>query len=263
MNYTFKNTVSIDWKKGFLFLVMLCSTLLFSQQAVTGRITDESGVSLSEVIIVNMSTDKKVYSNFQGMFSIEANPNDELRFVKENFKRVSRRVLTNGENAELLITLVQMPIDVGEVKVVKKNSRTAAEVDKGEQVRQAVGLPQPVGKMREKPAEVKKVLLPMLLGRLNVQGVYDLISGKARKQKRQYRYDDLQENIAWIQKNIERDYFVRTEIPANRIPEFIEFSLETKPQISTYIKAKNQSAIMLSMEEVLPMFMERLNKNHQ
>jgi hypothetical protein len=37
--------------------------------------------------------------------------------------------------------------------------------------------------MREKPAEVKSVLLPILLGNLNVQGVYDLISGKARGRK--------------------------------------------------------------------------------
>jgi hypothetical protein len=87
------------------------------------------------------------------MFAIEANPNDELRFVKEDFRRVSRRVLADGVNAQLLITLFQIPKDVGEVKIVKKlsgdleqDSRIVAKVDKGEQVKQAVGLPEPVGK---------------------------------------------------------------------------------------------------------------------
>lgn len=270
MNYNFRNIVSECWKKGFFFLLMLCANLLFSQQTVTGRIIDDSGESLSAVTIVNISTDKKTYSNSQGMFSIEANPNDELRFVKEDFRRVSRRVLADGSNAQLLITLYQIPKDVGEVKIVKKlsgdleqDSRIVAKVNKGEQVKQAVGLPEPVGKMREKPAEVKSVLLPMLLGNLNVQGAYDLISGKARKQKRQYRYDDLQEHIAWVRSRVEDDYFVKAGIPADKISEFIEFSFLAKPQVRTYVKAKNLSGVMLRMEDVIPVFIERLNNSHR
>ncbi|MBP2618842.1 carboxypeptidase-like regulatory domain-containing protein [Chryseobacterium jejuense] len=270
MDYNLKNRVSVYWKRGFIFLVMLCSNLLFSQQMITGRIIDEEGGSLSAVTIVNISTDKKVYSNSQGIFSIEANPNDELRFVKEDFKRVSRRVISDGTNAQLLITLFQIPKDVGEVKIVKKlsgdleqDSRIVAKADKGEQVKQAVGLPEPVGKMREKPAEVKSVLLPMLLGNLNVQGAYDLISGKARKQKRQYRYDDLQEHIAWVRSRVEDDYFVKAGIPADKISEFIEFSFSAKPQVRTYVKARNLSGVLLRMEEVIPIFIERLNNSHK
>lgn len=270
MNYNLKNIVNIYWKQSFLFLMMLCSSLLCSQQTVTGRIIDDEGGNLGAVTVVNMSTDKKVYSNSQGMFAIEANPNDELRFVKEGFRRVSRRVLTDGVNAQLLITLFQIPKDVGEVKIVKKlsgdleqDSRIVAKVDKGEQVKQAVGLPEPVGKMREKPAEVKSVLLPILLGNLNVQGVYDLISGKARKQKRQYKYDDLQEHIAWVRSRVEDDYFVKAGIPADKISEFIEFSFSAKPQVRTYVKARNLSGVLLRMEEVIPVFIERLHNSHQ
>lgn len=258
------------WRKIVLFLMMLCSTFIFSQLAVTGRIVDETGGNLSKVIVINMSTDKKVYSDAEGIFSINANPNDELRFVKEDFKRISRRVLTNGVNSPLFITLYMIPKDVGEVKIVKKltgdletDSRIVAKVDKGEQVRDAVGLPQPVGKMREKPAEVKSVLLPMLLGNLNVQGVYDLISGKARRQKRQYKYDDLQEHILWIRDRIDDDYFVKAGIPADRISEFIQFSFLAKPQVRTYVKAKNLSSVMLRLEETVPLFIERLKQNQK
>ncbi|WP_232509147.1 carboxypeptidase-like regulatory domain-containing protein [Chryseobacterium sp. StRB126] len=270
MDYNFKNRIREYWKKGFIFLVILCSNLLFSQQMVTGRIIDDEGENLSAVTIVNMSTDKKAYSNSQGIFSIEANPNDELRFVKEDFRRASRRVLTDGVNDQLLITLFQIPKDIGEVKIVKKlsgdleqDSRIVAKTDKGEQVKQAVGLPEPVGKMREKPAEVKSVLLPMLLGNLNVQGAYDLISGKARKQKRQYRYDDLQEHIAWVRSRVDDDYFVKAGIPADKISEFIEFSFAAKPQVRTYVKARNLSGVLLRMEEVIPVFIERLNNSHK
>ncbi|CAI8936864.1 carboxypeptidase-like regulatory domain-containing protein [Chryseobacterium sp. IT-36CA2] len=258
------------WRKIVLFLMMLCSTFIFSQQTVTGRIVDETGGNLSKVIVINMSTDKKVYSDAEGIFSINANPNDELRFVKEDFNRISRKVLTNGVNSPLFITLYMIPKDVGEVKIVKKltgdleaDSRIVAKVDKGEQVRDAVGLPQPVGKMREKPAEVKSVLLPILLGNLNVQGVYDLISGKARRQKRQYKYDDLQEHILWVRDRIDDDYFVKAGIPADRISEFIQFSFLAKPQVRTYVKAKNLSGVMLRLEETVPLFIERLKQNQK
>lgn len=255
--------------KTLYIVLFLVSTAAFSQQTVVGRIVDDNGDNLSGVIIINMTTDKKISSNSLGMFSIEASPNDELRFVKEDFKRVSRRVLQDGVNSQLLITLFQIPKDIGEVKIVKKlsgdlevDSRIVAKVDKGEQVRQAVGLPQPVGKMRETPAEVKSVLLPILLGNLNVQGVYDLVSGKARKQKRQYRYDDLQEHIAWVRNRVEDDYFVKAGIPANKISEFIEFSFMAKPQVRTYVKARNLSGVMLRMEETVPLFIERLKNSH-
>lgn len=260
--------MKVYWDKSFLFFAFLCSTLLLSQQTVTGKIVDDNGDNLSAVIVVNMTTDKKVYSNAEGMFSIEANPNDELRFVKQDFNRTSRRVPTNGINSQLFITLHQIPRDVGEVKIVKKlsgdlevDSRIVAKVDKGEQVRDAVGLPQPIGKMREKPAEVKSVLLPILLGNLNVQGVYDLISGKARRQKRQYKYDDLQEHILWVRNRVEDDYFTKAGIPADRISEFIEFSFAVKPQVRTYVKARNLSGVMLRMEETMPLFIERLKQN--
>ncbi|MGL6128823.1 carboxypeptidase regulatory-like domain-containing protein [Chryseobacterium artocarpi] len=269
MGNTFRN-IRVHGKKLFAFLVFLWSTLLLSQQTVTGKIIDDSGESLSAVTIVNISNDKKIYSNSEGIFSIEANPGDELRFVKEDFRRVSKRVLTDGSNPQLLITLYQIPKDVGEVRIVKKltgdleqDSRIVAKVDKGEQVRQAVGLPQPVGKMREKPAEVKSVLLPILLGNLNVQGVYDLVSGKARKQKRQYRYDDLQEHIAWVRNRISNDYFIQAGIPGDKISEFIEFSFLIKPQVRTYVKARNLSGVMLRMEETVPLFLERLKSSHR
>lgn len=270
MNYFIKNIEALGKRKVFLFLMTLCSTFIFSQQTVTGRIVDETGGDLSKVIVINMSTDKKVYSDTQGIFSIDASPNDELRFVKEDFSRTSRRVLTNGFNSPLFITLYQIPKDVGEVKIVKKltgdleaDSRIVAKADKGEQVRDAVGLPQPAGKMRERPAEVKSVLLPILLGNLDVQGMYDLISGKARRQKRQYKYDDLQEHITWIRDRIDDEYFVKAGIPGDRISEFIQFSFLAKPQVRTYVKARNLSGVTLRLEETAPLFIERLKQNQK
>jgi hypothetical protein len=264
LDFKSKYRYTVTGKIVFIFLVFLFSHL-FSQQTVTGRIVDNDGINLSGVIIINMATDHKTYSNAEGAFSIEASQNDELRFVKEDFTRVSTKVLTNGNNPPLLVSLFQIPKEIEEVQIVKRltgdlstDSRNVAKVDKGEIIQQAVGLPQPIGKMREKPAEVKSVLLPMLLGSLNVQGAYDLISGRARKQKRQYKYDDLQEHISWIKNRVDEDYFTQEGIPAERISEFIEFSFLVKPQVRTYVKAKNLSGVLLRLEETIPLYVDRL-----
>ncbi len=269
MKFNNKYRFLSDWKKVFLVLLFLCN-YLFSQQTVTGKITDDNDINLGSVTVINISTDQKVHTNSQGEFSIEAFNNNELRFVRAGYERVSKRVLADGINSQLFITLIKIPEKIEEVKVAKRltgdladDSRSVAKVDKGEIVQQAVGLPQPIGKMREKPAEVKSVLLPMLLGNLNVQGVYDLVSGKARRQKRQYRYDDLQEHIMWIRKRVDDDYFTKAGIPVERISEFIEFSFLTKPHTRTYVKAKNLSGVLLSLEETIPLYIERLKQIKQ
>lgn len=230
-----------------------------------GKIKDDNEISLAGVTVINITTDVKTYSNANGEFSISAFKNDELRFVKQGYERVSGRVLLNGTNAPILVTLIKIPEVIEEVKVTSKptgdletDARRASRVDKGEVVRDAVGLPQPVGKMREKPAEVKQVLIPILLGQLNVQGMYDLVSGKARRQKRQYKYDDLQEHIKWVRDRVDDDYFIKAGIPQERISQFIEFSFAEKPFVRTYVKAKNLSGVLLTMEEAIPLYIERL-----
>lgn len=257
-------------KEKLFFVFLFWFGIIFSQEIVTGKITDDNDINLGAVTVVNMSTDQKVYTNSLGEFSIEAFNNDELRFVRAGYERISKRVLINGINSQLTITLIKIPEDIEEVKVAKKltgdlgdDSRAVAKVDKGEIVQQAVGLPQPIGKMRETPAEVKSVLLPILLGNLNVQGVYDLVSGKARRQKRQYRYDDLQEHIVWVRKRVDDDYFIKAGISAERISEFIEFAFVKKPQTRTYVKAKNLSGVLLRLEEVIPLYTERLKQLKQ
>lgn len=197
---------------------------------------------------------------------MEASPDDEIRFVKSGYERASIKAMYGFENY-LMIRLIRVAQDIEEVKVtnmtgdLNKDAKAVAKTDKGKIVQDAVGLPQPVGKMREKPAEIKEVLVPIILGQLNIQGMYDLVSGKARRQKRQYRYDDLQEDISWIRSRVEDEYFTKEGIPEGRISEFIEFSFVTKPQTRAFIRAKNLAGALAGMEEMIPVFTSRLKES--
>ncbi len=246
--------------------MLFLSVNIFSQQKIMGKITDEDGVSLPAVTVMNISADTKTYTAIDGTFSIKASPDDELRFIRSGFERSSIKA-SYGIGRYLNIKLTRIAQEIEEVEIAKitgditKDSRAVAKVDKGKIVEDAVGLPQPVGKMREKPAEVKQVLIPILLGNLNIQGLYDLISGDARRMKRQYRYDDLQDDIAWIRNRVEDEYFTKEGIPKERISEFIEFSFVNKPQVRTFVRAKNLTGALSRMEETFPIFVERLQES--
>lgn len=249
-----------------LFFIFLFNTGY--SQIISGTVTDEDGISLPAVMVVNITADRKTSTATDGSFSVEALPGDEIRFVRAGYDRVAIKVLPVTPN-NISIHLIRTAREIEEVRVpvitgnLGKDSRAVARADQGKLVQDAVGLPQPVGKIREKPAEVKQVLVPILLGQLNVQGLYDLVSGKARRQKRKYRYDDLQQDIAWIRSRVEDAYFTRQGIPEQRISEFIAFAFTGNSQIRFFIRARNLSAALMRMDEKVPAFTGRLDKDQQ
>lgn len=254
-------------KLRLLIILLFFSAYLLSQQKISGRVADEDGISLPAVTVINMASDKKTYTTEDGTFSIEASsPNDEIRFVRNGFERSSVKA-GFGIGKLMDIRLTRMAQEIEEVEITKitgdltKDSRAIAKTDQSQIVEDAVGLPQPVGKMRETPANVKQVLLPILLGSLDVQGMYDLVSGDARRMKRRYRYDDLQEDIRWVRSRVEDEYFIKEGIPAERISEFIEFSFINKPQTRSFVRAKNLTGALSKMEETFPVFIKRLNES--
>lgn len=247
-------------KKIFAVFFFCIATYLFCQKKISGTTMSENNMVLAAVLVVNMSTDKKVYSNSSGEFSIEASENDEIRFVKKGYERVSKKVYST--EVPINAVLVRIPEEIEEVEIV---SATGSKIDKKDQLQKAIGLPKSKtgDKPREVPAELNRVLLGAAFGSINVQHVYDLISGKSRRQKRWYKYEDIQLDITWIRKRIDDEYFVTNEIPVERILEFLEFSFIVKPEIRSYIKAKNINRVMFNLDEVIPVYVERLKENNK
>lgn len=234
----------------------------FSQQ-VAGRVTNDSGVGLSSVLVVNISNQAKTYTDTNGNFQIPANTGDELRFVRENYYRLSQFIFTNNTSTFLNIELTKIPTEIAEVHIINlsgdlgKDSKMLTKKDKTAELEKEIGVPKPPEKPREKPAELEQILIPILVGQLNVQKVYDLISGKSRRQKNLYKYEDLQDKISWVKQNIEASYFTKLGIPENRISEFLQFSFSQNPIILDYVKAKNASAIALVLEELAPVYLKK------
>ncbi len=247
---------------------LLISVISYAQNIVSGRVLSENGFGLQKVMVVNINTEKKVYSNQNGNFSIEANINDELRFIKENYERGSKVIQNKDFLTPISIQLVRVPIEIEEVNVAPKptgdlvKDANRVKIDHSKEILQKeIGLPQPKGIQREKvPVLTKDILLPLLTARLNIDAIYKVVSGKARKMKSLYKYEDMQRNINWITEHNGDEYFIEREIPKEKIREFLEFSILLKPQIAQHIKLNNLSAVNFELENTTSLYLGRLKK---
>ncbi|WP_417427640.1 carboxypeptidase-like regulatory domain-containing protein [Halpernia sp.] len=256
-------------KQYLFFLIFLFSSHYFySQSSVSGTVFNENQFALSGVLVVNINTDEKTVSDEFGNFKINANEKDELRFVRVNYDRASVKITSANFIFSVKIFMSYTPelIETVDLSFVpsgdlSKDSKKLNRVDKVAQLEQDIGLPKSPEKPREKPADLKKsVLLPILFGNLNVQGIYDLASGKARRQKRLYKYQDFQEKIEWIKTNLKEDFFKENNIPENQISDFLGFAINTNSSVVSGFKQKNIDKVSFALIQVATEYLKKNKK---
>ncbi|MCU7619070.1 hypothetical protein NZ698_17975 [Chryseobacterium sp. PBS4-4] len=93
---------------------------IFSQQRVSGKITDNHQISIGFVLVFNVSKNLKSTSDVSGSFTIEAAENDELRFVKENFYRTDRIIKKENLNSRMNVILLRIETLIPEVSIKYK-----------------------------------------------------------------------------------------------------------------------------------------------
>ena len=253
-------------KRSLFFLIFLFSLKFFySQTYVSGQVFNDSKIALSGVLVVNINTNEKTVSDADGRFSIRAKENDELRFVRVNYERASKIIKPENFYIPLQVFMEYVPelIETVDLSFVpsgdlSKDSKKLNKVDKIAKLEENIGLPKNPEKPREKPADLKKsVLLPILFGKLNVQGIYDLASGKARRQKRLYKYQDFQEKIEWIKANLKEDFFKENQIPEKQISDFLGFAINTNSDVANGFKQKNIDKVSFALIQMAPEYLTK------
>lgn len=107
-------------KIKLLFLLLIISTKLFSQDYIFGKITDETQHPISGAEIVNMQTDQSVFSDEDGNFMIAAVQNDDLRVVKKKYDRIQFRLKSGDFKSILKLTIFSSAELIEEVSVAFK-----------------------------------------------------------------------------------------------------------------------------------------------
>ncbi|WP_185145795.1 carboxypeptidase-like regulatory domain-containing protein [Chryseobacterium sp. SNU WT5] len=84
---------------------------------MSGIVVDEDQNPLSAVLVFNMKTEEKTYTNFDGEFIIKAIANEELRFVRKGFERNSTNVNQQNLNVAVKVILIRSIQEIEEVTI--------------------------------------------------------------------------------------------------------------------------------------------------
>lgn len=105
--------------KNWLILFLLFSVLSFSQNTISGVIYDKKG-RLHNIKVINVSSGNLVYTNQEGLFTIEAKVNDTLRFSSIFYEGKILKLNARDFKEKILVVLKENVFEIDEVKLKPK-----------------------------------------------------------------------------------------------------------------------------------------------
>ena len=103
----------------FIISAICFSTQLFSQK-ISGIVVDEDDKALPAVLVLNVKTEEKVYTNFSGEFTIQASAHQELRFIRKGYERISLQIDEKDFQNSMKISLTKLAEEIEEVEIIRK-----------------------------------------------------------------------------------------------------------------------------------------------
>lgn len=109
-------------KKLLYFFLLFAFGFAGAQQYVIGKVTTENDTQVPGVIVYNVNSEQMAHTDNEGNFIIKASVNNELRFIKRNFDRVSITVRADNFSKPLNISIQLLPQTIEEVEIAFKPS---------------------------------------------------------------------------------------------------------------------------------------------
>ncbi|SNV42773.1 TonB-linked outer membrane protein, SusC/RagA family [Chryseobacterium taklimakanense] len=106
--------------KFLLFIFILAFGFVGAQQYVIGHVTTDAGTKVPGVLVFNVHTEETARTDSDGNFIIRARSSDELRFIKNNFERVSVKVQPDHFTRPLNIAIQLRAQLIEEVEIAFK-----------------------------------------------------------------------------------------------------------------------------------------------
>ena len=233
-----------------IYITALFFSVLGFSQSISGKVETEEGLSIGNVLVINIKTNEKVNTDENGKFTISAKLQDEIRFVKKGYDRVSHIVKSADFDKHILLQMRKSETAINEVVIISKS--------KIDRLKKDIEVPtvKKGTESKPKPAKWKDVLA------LDIDAFEELITGNARRKKTRYKYEEMQADILQVKEFLGEEYFIENKIPSERIHEFLEFSIIEKPEIKKHMKTGNQTQIMMILEELFPIYHKRLETNN-
>ena len=246
-------------KKLFLILIILASNIVTAQSLFSGKVETEEGLSIGNVLVINLKTNEKVNTDENGEFTISAKFQDEIRFVKKGYDRVSHVVKSTDFQEEKYFRLQKSTVAIEEVVISRlkltgnlaKDSKSLDKEDVNAKIQKSLG------------TETIEKQVRSISGSAGISfNMASLLAGKKKKEQKQRleKYEQFQNNATWISERVDSEYFVSKGIPEVKVAEFIQFSLTQKPEVAGYIKTNNFPKIMTALDQLIPVYLKKIEK---
>ena len=246
-------------KKLFLVLIILTSNIITAQSLFSGKVETEEGLSIGNVLVINLKTNEKVNTDENGKFTISAKLQDEIRFVKKGYDRISHIVKSTDFQEEKYFRLQKSTVAIEEVVISRlkltgnlaKDSKSLDKEDVNAKIQKSLG------------TETIEKQVRSISGSAGISfNMASLFAGKKKKEQKQRleKYEQFQNNTTWISERVDSEYFVSRGIPEMKVAEFIQFSLTQKPEVVGYIKTNNFPKIMTALDQLIPVYLKKIEK---
>ena len=140
-----------------LFLTFFCK--FYSQEYIIGKVVSEQNIKVANVLVINVKTDEKTYTDQDGNFIISAKNGDVIRFVKQKFDRVSYNIQAEDFKKSLVINLMKSSIEIQEIELKNKLTGNLREDVKRVEAKQKSKLNEEINKMNLENTDIK-ILIP-------------------------------------------------------------------------------------------------------
>ncbi|WP_241676967.1 hypothetical protein [Chryseobacterium sediminis] len=237
--------------KRFLFLVLFCITSgLWAQQKISGKVITGDEFDLTPVLIVNISEDKSILSDMSGKFEIDAKENDEIRFVKEGYYRVDKKITIEEFDSPLNIILKRIEIQIPEVKITyKPTGNLAKDNQRLNESRKLQSLKSDMEDYMKSPLNqplptntVSKTFTghDYNVGQVNLFGVFNAVSGLVKKVTKpkitKANYNETQNFLKRVRNQINLNFLKKYGMDEEQIDAFLLYAEKTRSLAKRYRK---------------------------
>ena len=130
-----------------IYITVLFFSVLGFSQSISGKVETEEGLSIANVLVINLKTNEKVNTDENGKFTISAKLQDEIRFVKKGYDRVSHIVKSADFQEEKYFRLQKSAVTIEEVVISRlkltgnlaKDSKTLDKEDVNAKIQKSLG----------------------------------------------------------------------------------------------------------------------------
>ena len=243
-------------KKIFFISLMFLSVMKMMAQEITGKIITEDEIKIGNVMIININTNEKTYSDAEGNFHIAAKIGEEIRLIKKGYERLVYIIKSVDLQKGIVLKMNHSEIIIDELVLAKikltgdlaKDTKALDKESKNEKLQKSLGI-----------ATIEKQVKS--LGSSGISFDPNNLFGKQKRQKKILaKYENYENHAEWVKIRIEESYFTEKGVPRERIMEFISFALTEKSELSASIKRRNITQVRSVLEQVFPIYLKRLRE---